>query len=72
MKFVVFLLGLAFLFVTAAQAQERQLIHVGVSYSYIRYNPATTGFNNHSLNGASGSVAVNFKSWLSGVADIEE
>src|SRR5260370_41581852 len=50
----------------AAQSQERQVIDVGVSYSSVRYNAATTGFNSHSMNGRSGSVAVNFNSWLSG------
>jgi hypothetical protein len=70
LKFVVFLVGLAFFFGAAVQAQERHIIDVGVSYSYVRYNPATTGFNSHSLNGGSGSVAYNFNSWLSGVADI--
>lgn len=70
LKFVVSLLGLAFLFSAAAQAQERQVFDVGVTYSYVRYNPATSGIKNFSMNGGSGSVAVNFKSWLSGVADI--
>lgn len=69
-KFVVFLVGLAFFFGAAAKGQERHVIDVGVSYSYVRYNPATSGFNSHSLNGGSGSVAYNFNSWLSGVADI--
>lgn len=69
LKVVLSLVGLAFLFGAAAQAQERQVIDVGVSYSYVRDNPATTGFKSFSMNGASGSVAVNFKSWLSGVAD---
>lgn len=69
LKVVLFLVGLAFFFGSAAQAQERQVIDVGVSYSYVRDNPATTSFNSHSLNGASGSVVINFKSWLSGVAD---
>lgn len=68
-KVVLFLVGLAFFFSAEAQAQERQVIDVGVSYSYVRDNPATTGFSSHSLNGASGSVAINVKSWLSGVAD---
>ena len=70
LKFVVSLVGLAFLFDAAAQAQERQVIDVGVTYSYVRYNPATSGIKSFSMNGGSGSVAVNFKSWLSGVADI--
>jgi len=51
----------------AAQARERQVIDV--SYSYVRYNPAT-GFKSHSMKRGSGSVAVNFKSWLSGAADL--
>ena len=69
-KFVVSLVGLAFLFGAAAQAQERQVIDVGVTYTYLRYNPATSGIKSFSMNGGSGSVAVNVKSWLSGVADI--
>ena len=70
LKFVVSLVGLAFFFGAAAQAQERQVIDVGVTYSYVRYNPATSGFKSFSMNGGSGSVAVNFKSWLSGVVDV--
>ncbi|HKE33070.1 MAG TPA: hypothetical protein VKD65_15170, partial [Candidatus Angelobacter sp.] len=72
MKFMfgLFIVGFAFLFGAAAQAQERQLIDIGVSYSYVRYNPGTQGIRGFSMNGGSGSVAVNFKSWLSGVADI--
>lgn len=69
-KFVLSLIGFAFLFGAAVQAQERQVIDVGVSYSYVRYNPATSGFKSFSLNGGSASVAYNFNSWLSGVADI--
>ena len=69
-KFVVSLDGFAFFFGVRAQAQERQVIDISVVYSYVRYNPATSGFNDHSLNGGSASVAINFKSWLSGVADI--
>ncbi len=68
-KFVLFLVGLTYLFGTAAQAQERQVIDVGVSYSYVRYNPGTSGIKGFSMNGGTGSVAVNFKNWLSGVAD---
>lgn len=67
LKVVLSLVGLPLFFHAAAQAQERQVIDVGVSYSYVRDNPAT--INSHSLNGASGSVAINLKSWLSGVAD---
>lgn len=70
LKFVVSLLSLAFLFGAAAQAQERQVIDVGVTYTYVRYNPGTSDIKSFSMNGGSGSVAVNFRSWLSGVADI--
>ena len=70
LRFVVSLVGLAFVFGAATQAQERQTIDVGVSYAYVRYNPATTGFKSFSMNGGSGSVAYNFNSWLSGVADV--
>jgi outer membrane protein with beta-barrel domain len=70
-KFVVSVIVLAlFVFAAATQAQERQVIDVGVSYSYVRYNPATSGLKNFSMNGGSGSVALNFNSWLSGVADV--
>jgi outer membrane immunogenic protein len=69
-KFVVTFVGLTSLFGAATQAQERQTIDIGVSYSYVRYNPATAGFKSFSMNGGSGSVAYNFKSWLSGVADV--
>ena len=57
-KFGLFVVGFAFLFGAAAQAQERQLIDVGVSYSYVRYNPGTQGIKGFSMNGGSGSVAV--------------
>lgn len=49
LKFVVSLVGLAFLFGAAAQAQERQVIDVGVTYSHVRYNPATSGIMSFSI-----------------------
>ena len=70
LRFVVSLVGLAALFGAVAQAQERQTIDVAVTYSYVRYKPATLGIRDFSMNGGSASVAYNFKSWLSGVADI--
>jgi Outer membrane protein beta-barrel domain len=70
LRVVVSLLGLALLSSVATRAQERQTIDVGVSYSYVRYNPATTGIKSFSMNGGSASVAYNFNNWLSGVADI--
>lgn len=64
------MVSLAFFFGRAGQAPERQVIDIGLTYSYVRYNPATSGTNSFSMNGGTGSVAVNIKSWLSGVADI--
>lgn len=69
LRIFVSLVGLAFLFSAAAQAQERQTIDVSVAYSYVRYNPSTLGIKDFSMNGGSASVAYNFNSWLSGVAD---
>jgi hypothetical protein len=69
-KFVASVIVLALFFAATTQAQERQVIDVAVSYSYVRYNPATSGIKNFSMNGGSGSVALNFNSWLSGVADV--
>src|SRR5215472_1526952 len=70
LRVVLSLVALTFFFGPVMQAQERQVIDIGVTYSYARYNPATSGIKSFSMNGGSGSVAVNFKSWLSGVADI--
>jgi hypothetical protein len=70
LRVVVSLVGLALFFAATAQAQERQTIDVGVAYSYLRYNPATSGIKSFSMNGGSASVAYNFNNWLSGVADI--
>lgn len=47
-----------------------QVLDIGVTYSYVRYNPATSGTKSFSMNGGSGSVSVNFKSWLNGIADV--
>lgn len=47
-----------------------QVLDIGVTYSYVRYNPATSGIKSFSMNGGSGSVSVNFKSWLGGIADV--
>ena len=70
LRVVVCLLGFASLFALSAQAQdERKTIDVFAGYSYVRANPATSGADGFSLNGGSASIAYNFKSWLSGVAD---
>ena len=69
LRVVVSVLAFASLFGAAAQAQERHTLDVFAGYSYVRANPSTSGVNGFSLNGGSASVAYNFKSWLSGVAD---
>lgn len=69
LKVVVSLFAFSFLFGAAAQAQERNVLDVSVGYSYVRYNPNTTGIKGFSMNGGSASVAYNVNSWLSGVAD---
>ncbi len=69
MRVAVCLLAFASLFAVAAQAQERQTVDIFAGYSYVRANPATTGFNSFSLNGGNASVAYNVNGWLSGVAD---
>ena len=70
LRVLVSLVGLACLFGSVAQAQERQTIDVSVGYSYVRYNPDTPNLKSFSMNGGSASVAYNFNNWLSGVADI--
>jgi opacity protein-like surface antigen len=70
LRVVVSLLGFASLFGAAAQAQERKTIDVFAGYSYVRANPASPNTEGISLNGGSASVAYNFNSWLSGVADL--
>lgn len=69
LKVLMVLFGLAFFCGAAVQTQEAQNFEVSVAYSYVRYNPATFGFKDFSMNGGSASVAYNFKNWLAGVAD---
>jgi opacity protein-like surface antigen len=69
LRFIVSLLALVTVFGLSAKAQELPKIDASVSYSYLRANPATQGFNSFNLNGGSASVAYNYRDWLSGVAD---
>jgi hypothetical protein len=49
----------------AAWAQEFPRYELAVDYSYFRYNPSHAFTKNgHSLNGAGGSIDVNFNSYL--------
>jgi len=69
LRFLVSLLALVTIFGLSAKAQEVPKIDASVSYSYLRANPATSGFGGFNLNGGSASASYNFRDWLSGVAD---
>jgi outer membrane immunogenic protein len=69
LRFVVSLLALVTVFGLSSKAQELPKIDAAVSYSYLRANPATSGFNSFGLNGGSASASYNYRDWLSGVAD---
>ena len=68
-RFIVSLLALVTVFGLSAKAQELPKIDVSASYSYLRANPATSGFTGFNLNGGSASATYNYRDWLSGVAD---
>src|SRR5947208_13538863 len=60
------LVSIAELFVLAslpAFAQERGSKDVSVEYSYVRANPATTGFPDFNANGGSASFAFSPRNW---------
>ena len=70
LKLVVFLLAVLSFFVATANAQETApKLDVFAGYSYLQANPGVTGFDSFHVHGGSASVAYNYKSWLSGVAD---
>ena len=69
LRIVVSLLAFATFIGVSTKAQELPKIDASVSYSYLRANPATTGFNGFNLNGGSASASYNVRDWLSGVAD---
>jgi len=68
-KLVVCLFAFASLFAVAAYAQDVPKLDVFAGYSYVRFNPSTSGVNGFDLHGGSASAAYNFNHWLSGVAD---
>src|SRR6266446_6715055 len=68
-RVIVSWLALVTFFALSAKAQEPPQIDASVSYSYLRADPATQGFNSFKRNGGSASVAYNYRDWLSGVAD---
>ncbi len=69
LRFVVSLLAVVTVFGLSASAQEIPKIDTSFNYSYVRANPATSGFGGFNLNGGSASAAYNFRDWLSGVAE---
>src|SRR5215467_9956239 len=61
MKFIspLLLFGIAFLFGSAAFAQEEGRAEVFVEYSHLRFNPTLPRLNNRSFNGGGGGVTYN-------------
>ncbi|HET8921415.1 MAG TPA: outer membrane beta-barrel protein [Candidatus Acidoferrum sp.] len=69
-KLVVSLLAFVSFFAVAARAQESApKFDAFVGYSYLQANPGVTGVDSFHLHGGSASIAYNYKTWLSGVAD---
>lgn len=69
-KLVVCAFAVLALFAGSARAQEdRSKVDIFAGYSYLRFNPNTSGVNSFSMNGGSASLAYNATNWLSGVAD---
>jgi hypothetical protein len=69
LKLVVSLLVVLSLFGATARAQETPKVDIFVGYSYLIANPGVRGIDSFHLNGGTGSIAYNAKSWLSAVAD---
>ena len=63
MRKLAYLVALFVLGTLPAVAQESGSKDVSVEYSYIRANPATTGFPSFNANGGSASFAYNPRSW---------
>lgn len=70
-KLVVSLLGVLFLLSgAAARAQEAApKVDIFAGYSYLQANPGVSGVDSFHLHGGSASIAYNYRTWLSGVAD---
>jgi len=69
-KVVVSLLAFLTFFGGVAHAQEdRSKVDIFAGYSYLRFNPNTSGASSFNANGGSASIAYNATNWLSGVAD---
>ncbi|HEY6944166.1 MAG TPA: outer membrane beta-barrel protein [Candidatus Acidoferrum sp.] len=64
MRKLAYFVGLFLLASLPAVAQEAGSKDVSVEYSYLRANPATTGFPSFNANGGSASFAWNTRSWF--------
>ena len=68
-KLVVSALAFLAVFAGSARAQDHSKVDIFAGYSYLRFNPNTSGVSSFNLNGGSASIAYNANNWLSGVAD---
>jgi opacity protein-like surface antigen len=70
LKLVVSLLAVFSFFAVTASAQETApRFDVFAGYSYLQANPGVSGVDSFHLHGGSASVAYNYNTWLSAVAD---
>ena len=70
MKLVVSLLAVVSFFAVTVRAQETApKFDVFAGYSYLQANPGVSGVDSFHLHGGSASVAYNYNTWLSAVAD---
>ncbi|HKE34723.1 MAG TPA: outer membrane beta-barrel protein [Candidatus Acidoferrum sp.] len=67
MRKLAYLVGLFVLGSLPSVAQETKTKDISLEYSYLRANPATSGFPNFDANGGSASLAFNPRNWF-GVA----
>jgi opacity protein-like surface antigen len=70
LKLVVSLLAVVSFFAVTVRAQETApKFDVFAGYSYLQANPGVSGVDSFHLHGGSASVAYNYNTWLSAVAD---
>jgi opacity protein-like surface antigen len=70
LKLVVSLLAVFSFFAVTASAQENApKFDIFAGYSYLQANPGVSGVDSFHLHGGSASVAYNYNTWLSAVAD---
>ena len=64
MRKLAYLVGLFVLASLPAAAQESRTTDLSAEYSFVRANPATTGFPSFNANGGTASLAWNPRSWV--------